>query len=448
MNRRITRAAAVFALACAPAIASAQSFNIDFNVSSGPGAGVPTPTFAAAAGYSSSSVSNNYWNNVSSGVIGLPLWDTSATPTAATFTLSSAAVFGSDGTQLTGDFELLVADWTTPWSPFEFEGLFPGSYTVLTYVGSEGAYSGTTEPAASAPNQQAALYFNVPCNGFFSGTGLSGTVRSHTSHRVTVGLNGSLKVRSDFPHLNKVAGIQLIYHGISAPFPGGQVLSPAVDSCNSGTVQIIGTTDGPSTYSVEYSTSIAGPFTPLGSGNGGSTNAVLATWDTSTVPPGTYFIRLTVTAPGASPGVSLTSFKVGVNDSQPPQAALFSPNTSARVCGTVPITGTITDPNLTSWTLDYIGPQANQWTPIASGNTQVQPGALAQWNTSGLPRGAYVLRLRATDSGASACQPSPGQATESFRTVIVGLQSDISFDGQVNTTDLARLLGEFGFSCQ
>ena len=65
----------------------------------------------------------------------------------------------------------------------------------------------------------------------------------------------------------------------------------------------------------------------------------------------------------------------------------------------VSILGTVTDPHLTSWTLEVAPGEAAaawQWRPLGSGGAEVRSGVLSEW--SPLPAdGVYNLRVHAED---------------------------------------------------
>ncbi|KAA0255549.1 MAG: hypothetical protein EDX89_05660 [Acidobacteria bacterium] len=65
----------------------------------------------------------------------------------------------------------------------------------------------------------------------------------------------------------------------------------------------------------------------------------------------------------------------------------------------VPVTGTVTMANLSSWTLDYgTGANPTSWTTIVTSSSPVSNGTLGTWATLPLANGLYSLRLTAADT--------------------------------------------------
>ena len=62
------------------------------------------------------------------------------------------------------------------------------------------------------------------------------------------------------------------------------------------------------------------------------------------------------------------------------------------------VTGTASDTNITSWTLDYgAGSAPTTWATIGTGTTSVTNGPLGTWTTVALANGTYTVRLRVWD---------------------------------------------------
>jgi flagellar hook assembly protein FlgD len=68
----------------------------------------------------------------------------------------------------------------------------------------------------------------------------------------------------------------------------------------------------------------------------------------------------------------------------------------------VPVTGTISDLNLSLWTLEYgVGSVPAIWNAFASGTAGVPNGTIASWSTASLPNGIYSIRLKASDKAGN-----------------------------------------------
>lgn len=143
--------------------------------------------------------------------------------------------------------------------------------------------------------------------------------------------------------------------------------------------------------------------TATGSGNVGFV------WDGrdnggSVVPDGPYGVAVSVVDDSATASVA-GSVTV---DTAGPSALLSVPSNGGIVSNlyqagatTVVVTGTVQDPALTSWALDYgLGSTPTAWTRLASGSSPVSGATLATWDTTSLANGPAQLRLTGTD-GAS-----------------------------------------------
>ncbi len=117
---------------------------------------------------------------------------------------------------------------------------------------------------------------------------------------------------------------------------------------------------------------------------------------------------------------------------------ITSPLDCDYVNGVVQIIGTANDANLRSWSVQYNGGGSGGWVTIASGNTPVINGVLANWDTNHVPICAYALRLVVTDEAIVSCG-SRRQRTAHV-SVNVGELCDINGDGAVNAFDIEPFL--------
>ena len=80
------------------------------------------------------------------------------------------------------------------------------------------------------------------------------------------------------------------------------------------------------------------------------------------------------------------------------RALIDSPSPGSAVAGIVMITGTVVAPDFLSYQLEYApDPTLSSvpWTPVQGAVSQQVPGGiLGAWDTTGLPEGRYILRLR------------------------------------------------------
>ncbi|MBL8880514.1 MAG: hypothetical protein JNG88_15485, partial [Phycisphaerales bacterium] len=165
-------------------------------------------------------------------------------------------------------------------------------------------------------------------------------------------------------------------------------------------------------------------------------NDPLGSWNTASgptaVPDGTYRVQVTGTD---NCGHSRNVRRDIIIDNTAPVAVITSLVNCDSVSGIVEIRGTATDAHLAGWTLQYAGGDSNTWVTIASGNTNVVNGVLANWNTNGLPKCAYALRLIASDLAGVNCSGYTHQ-TEFVVTVENGIRGDMNCDGLVNNFDI------------
>lgn len=224
--------------------------------------------------------------------------------------------------------------------------------------------------------------------------------------------------------------------------------SPLTGNLLGGVVCFDGSTNDPcfQQYTLSYAPLPAGaPFTPVNPGTPtyGTpiVNDGLGSWSTASgpaaVPDGQYRVRLGGTDICGNTAAVTRDITI---DNTPPVALITSPASCTNVVGgVVQVMGTVSDAHLAGWTLQYSGGGSPAWTTIASGAGPVTNGVLGAWDTSSLPRCAYVLRLIASD-GASVSCGSTTNHTEWTTLVTVGCPGDFDGQGGVNSTDISAFL--------
>ncbi len=116
-------------------------------------------------------------------------------------------------------------------------------------------------------------------------------------------------------------------------------------------------------------------------------------WDTTTLPNGTYNIRAEAYDPSENKGVSETiSLIVNNVPDTAPSISISSPIPGQNVSGSVPINATATDDKGVTQVAFYYG---DSQTHISTDTTAPYS---ANWNTSGLAGGQYILIATATDT--------------------------------------------------
>ena len=228
--------------------------------------------------------------------------------------------------------------------------------------------------------------------------------------------------------------------------PIAEIDSPTFLSCACGVINIVGTVDEPDgTYErdwLHYRPVNADPIDPwilIGSFTSPFTGT-LYSWDTSLIPHGTYFLRLTVRNECGMESSDVTAVRV---DHNPPSINLTSPTDGESVCGMVEFEGSVTDPCMSLWTLEYAVAGTGNWVLINSSQGS-EFCTLGLWDTvgDGIADGNYDIRITADD----VC----GNNTSQTITIVVdnssacGCTADINGDGFVNVTDLLILLGTWG----
>lgn len=204
-------------------------------------------------------------------------------------------------------------------------------------------------------------------------------------------------------------------------------------------------------YRVEFAPPPFASYSPVDPSNpiyfAAVVNDPIASWDTASgpgsVPDGDYRLRVTGLDTCGHTAVVMRDVTV---DNTPPVARITSPSACGYVAGIVPVSGIVNDLHLAGWTLQYTGGNSSNWVTIASGSSNIS-GVLANWNTTGLRRCAYTLRLIATDQSVLDCNDASRNQTEFEVSVIVGCAGDIDLDGDVDLNDLTMMLAGFGLMC-
>ncbi len=150
--------------------------------------------------------------------------------------------------------------------------------------------------------------------------------------------------------------------------------------------------------------------------------------------PGQTLITATATDEDGLVGTATAYLKVrDPSDTTPPAVYFNSSVPFAVLSSPTMIQGTVADGNLDSWTLAIATPNNPAFTVLATGNTQVNGGALGQLNPAEMANGFYQLRLTATDlSGLTAtttAQIEVHTATKPSDVVVTDADLSVSLDG-------------------
>ncbi len=243
-------------------------------------------------------------------------------------------------------------------------------------------------------------------------------------------------------------GVSTVFVDRQPPIATYATITPGI--VLGGVASIHGSANDPcfTNYSLQFSPEGMGTFGPIDAGQATYTvpvtNSLMGTWNTTGVANGFYDLRLRTTD---SCNVQTTLSYIVAVDNQPPTAAITAPLSTVDLCGTVVVSGSANDANLDVWRLEYTGQGSSTWTQLASGIANIS-GTLAAWDTTGLPLGAYTLRLTAIDRATDLTQGGlDGHTTTYLRTINIGRAADINDDGVVNSADLSVFLANFGATC-
>jgi flagellar hook assembly protein FlgD len=204
-------------------------------------------------------------------------------------------------------------------------------------------------------------------------------------------------------------------------------LSPNADGAqDTATISAVSSFDGASwTLSIKNSGG-----TIVRSASGSANPNISYAWDgknasAAVQPDGIYTFLLTVTdgtaSTSASPAVTLDDTLPAATITVPTGSQTLS-NVYQTGSAVVNVTGTATDTNFNTWSVDYgAGPAPSSWTSLATGTAAVSSGTFVAWNTLTLANGAFTVRLLVRDQA--------GNSKTATKTVTVG-----NFSVSKNTT--------------
>lgn len=222
--------------------------------------------------------------------------------------------------------------------------------------------------------------------------------------------------------------------------PTVEIDSPAFDECVCGDsiVSIVGTVaDDDGTYEcdrAEYRPINADPgvpWTQIGQACG-AFSGTLHSWNTTGIPAGRYYLR--VTGENAC-GLSQSDVTVVRVDRE--FGTLQLTPITEPLCGTPTIEGRVRDACGVSWTLDQRPAGGGAWVTIATGDSG-EDCEIADWDTTAVADGDYTLRLRGTDGCGHTATTTLNVTVDNSNGC--GCTADLNGDGVVNFSDLLLLL--------
>jgi hypothetical protein len=229
------------------------------------------------------------------------------------------------------------------------------------------------------------------------------------------------------------------------------IRTPEADSIIGGTICLDGSVGAScfSNYTVAYRPTTGGPFLPVDTSTPVYTRAVtndpFADWNTRSVPDGEYDVRVRVTDVCGRTADTTHTYEV---DNTAPIAEITSVTPCEWISDLVDVKGQIFDQNIGSWVLEYTGGPSRGWTRIATGTGNVSAGAtIAVWDTTGLARCAYTVRLRAVDKARVGCVAPSGNDTIDMVSINVGCEVDLNGDGVLDIFDFLEFSNKFSVGC-
>lgn len=182
----------------------------------------------------------------------------------------------------------------------------------------------------------------------------------------------------------------------------------------------------------------------LSTGGGGS-----ATWDGrgdggAGLPDGLYAVVVRF-ADGC--GNSRELVTAVTLDTTPPAVVVDSPAPGSELGQIVEVRGTVADPHLESWRLEYgLGSNPFTWSAVGGGEAAVAGGSLAVWNTLGLD-GDLTLRLLARDRAGNRAETALPVAVPASDPLLTDLEVSPPLispdgDGVLDTTAVRLSLAE------
>ena len=132
----------------------------------------------------------------------------------------------------------------------------------------------------------------------------------------------------------------------------------------------------------------------------------LASWDTTTVPDGTYTIGSVAHDTSGSVAYS-SDLAVNVDNTHaPPTTAVIVPSNGATLSGSSPLDATASD-NVEVTKVEYHLTGGTLTNAVIATATSTVYGWFANWNTTSVPNGTYTLQSMATNAGGDVGTSAP-----------------------------------------
>jgi hypothetical protein len=186
----------------------------------------------------------------------------------------------------------------------------------------------------------------------------------------------------------------------SLPPPTTNLLVPSNGATQSGTAATLDASAANAT-SVEFVLS-GGPYSNHVIGTGKlSSYGWLSSWDTTTVPNGSYTLRseaFNASSSAFSPSITIT-----VDNAPPPTTSILIPANGATLSGTA---ATLDASATNATSVEFVLFGGGYWDHLVGTATLTSYGWLYSWNTKTVANGSYVLLSEAFNSTSSAFSPT------------------------------------------
>ncbi len=177
------------------------------------------------------------------------------------------------------------------------------------------------------------------------------------------------------------------------------IVAPGEFSCNCSPINITGTasaTSGFANYTVEYSSSAAGPWTTILTSSSQVINGTLATWNAAALPSGYYYLRLRVRQ---TDGTETSFVKITNVDNTNPTAVMRYPVDSGVYGGTICFDGTADDyPCFNGYSIGIAPAGSGSYVTLVNSGAPVVNDPLGNFNFGGYGDGMYDVRLSVRDA--------------------------------------------------
>lgn len=226
--------------------------------------------------------------------------------------------------------------------------------------------------------------------------------------------------------------------------PVAQITSPSPFACTCNPSEIIGTAAAPGGdfggYRLEYAVNPGGPWTLINAGDNPVINGLLALWNTTTVPAGYVFLRLTVYSGCDDETVFVTVIYV---DHGFDTIDVRTPESGGIYGGVVCFDGTVNDYCFDEYRVSYRPDGIGAFSPVDPANpvynSPVVNDPFAYWDTRtlGLADGNYETRV----VGLDICDHTDSQ---SQRLIIDNTPPDAKISAPENCDCVSGIVGIFG----